>query len=185
MTTENEKMSAVIDAVEEQIEQTHHRNPCVVEKDRLLQLVTDITMFAQTNGEMILDEARKEQEELLEKIRRGKAGNQFLTPPSRYLAEKLYDLWAKNGGAPADLLVIDGRCFHLLHQWFEIRGLPEKLEEPNYKFIIDPNPLGVASIIPHPDDAQKLQRLTITVFEPYSSWQEAYEGKIVRGEEAE
>ena len=132
-----------------------------------------------------MEEASKEQEALLEKIRKGEANQQFLEPPSRYLSEKLYDFWAKSDTPSEDILVVEGRCTHLLHQWFEIRGLPEKLEEPNFKFIIDPNPLGISFGVNEYGEMARMQRVTVVVFEPYSVWHEAYKGKVIRGKEQE
>jgi len=174
----------LMQAVEDQVDQTHQQNPCIIEKERLLALVNDTVLFCMTHRNLLMEEAAKEQELLLDKIRKGEANQQFLEPPSRYLAEKLYDFWAKNTNPPEDLLVVEGRCTHLLHEWFEIRGLPEKLEEPNFRFIIDPNPLGISfgvtQLIP---DIFYVQRATVVVFEPYSVWQEAYRGKVIRGTE--
>ena len=175
----------VMTAVEDQINETHHTNPCVIEKERLWTLVNDVVLFIMTHRTMLMKEAAAEQEVLLDKIRKGEANQQFLEPPSRYLAEKLYDFWAKNEAPAADILVVEGRCTHLLHQWFEIRGLPEKLEEPNFKFIIDPNPLGISFGLEEHTMKMHMQKATAVVFEPYSVWQEAYTGKVIRGEEVE
>jgi len=179
------KDQELLDAVEDQVASTHGANPCIIEKERLYSVVTETVAFILENRDRLMKEAAAEQEILLDKIRKGDATQQFLEPPSRYLAEKLYDVW-KN--APADVLVIEGRCTHLLHQWFEVRGLPEKLEEPNYKFIIDPNPLGIHTGVLLTNaiaatDQYEMLRLQAVVFEPYSVWQEAYTGKVIRGEE--
>ncbi len=171
----------LMQAVEDQIDATQHNNPAAIEKERLWNLVSDTALFTMTHRQLLMEEAAKETESLLDKIRKGDANQQFLEPPSRYLAEKLYDLWAENEKLSEDILVVEGRCTHLLHQWFEICGLPEKLEEPNFKFIIDPNPLGVTFGLTKPTEETHLQRATIVVFEPYSVWQGAYTGKVIRG----
>ncbi len=175
----------LMQAVEDQIDATHDKNPAAIEKERLWNLVSDITLFTMANREVLLKEAAKEQEDLLDRIRKGDANQQFLEPPSRYLAEKLYDFWAKKEQLSEDILVVEGRCTHLLHQWFEICGRPDRLEEPNFKFIIDPNPLGIAFGHTESPTMAYVKRASVVIFEPYSVWQEAYTGKVIRGVEPE
>jgi len=55
-------------AVEDQIDATHDKNPAAIEKERLWNLVSDITLFTMANREVLLKEAAKEQEDLLDRI---------------------------------------------------------------------------------------------------------------------
>ena len=60
----------LMQAVEDQIDATQHNNPAAIEKERLWNLVSDITLFTMANREVLLKEAAKEQEDLLDRIRR-------------------------------------------------------------------------------------------------------------------
>lgn len=146
------------------------------EKERITTLVKDlITHIASVKEEILqesCDQALKQTEEAVATMEQS-----YIEPVTQYFAEKVYD---KMKNPPDELTVVEGYCGPNKHQWMIIEGEPQKVEEPIWKYLIDPSPVGVSGVI----KTSVLSSIEVLVFEPYNAWQKYYAGnKIVRGDE--
>lgn len=94
----------------------------------------------------------------------------LLPMPGELLAVELYDSWTDE--EKADVQLFAGYCFTAKHKWFVVEGDPEAVQEPLWRYVIDPLPVGILVF----GEQATAAPAGVLVTSPMSAWSRIYTG---------
>lgn len=136
------------------------------EKYRLHEVVKRVVQLVIRDRARVLTELVEEAVRVRDAARET-GENCYLPIPAEVLASRMWDGWTEE--ERAEVLVEDGYCIVDTKQWFRVKGDPERVEEPQWSYIIDPLPMGVSVY-----DQSNLAAPNILVVEPMSMFSRIY-----------